>query len=107
MAATARALIEAGAVGLNLEDGVEEVDLVPVEQHVAKVRALRETSEALGMHVVINARTDVYLTQVGQPASRLEHAVQRLNAYRAAGADSLFLFRACTTPRRSVNWSGR
>ena len=90
MAATARALIEAGAVGLNLEDGLEETELVPVEQHAAKVRRIRETGEALGVHVVINARTDVYLAQVGEPASRLEHAVRRLNAYRTAGADSLF-----------------
>lgn len=91
MAATARALIEAGAVGLNLEDGVEEAALVPVEQHVAKVRRIRETGEELGVHVVINARTDVYLAQVGEPASRFEHAVRRLNAYRDAGADSLFV----------------
>jgi 2-methylisocitrate lyase-like PEP mutase family enzyme len=91
MAATARALIEAGAVGLNLEDGLEESVLVPVEQHVTKVKRIRETGEALGVHVVINARTDVYLAQVGEPASRLEHAVQRLNTYHAAGADSLFV----------------
>jgi 2-methylisocitrate lyase-like PEP mutase family enzyme len=91
MAATARALIEAGAVGLNLEDSLEEAELVPVEQHVAKIRRIRETGEGLGVHVVINARTDVYLAQVGEPASRLEHAARRLNAYRAAGADSLFV----------------
>jgi len=91
MAATARALIEAGAVGLNLEDSLEEAELVPVERHAAKVRRIRETGEALGVHVVINARTDVYLAQVGEPVSRFEHAVRRLNAYRAAGADSLFV----------------
>jgi 2-methylisocitrate lyase-like PEP mutase family enzyme len=91
MATAARALIDAGAVGLNLEDGVEEAELVPVEQHVAKVRHIRATGDALGVHVVINARTDVYLVQVGEPASRFEHAVRRLNAYRAAGADSLFV----------------
>lgn len=91
MAVTARALIEAGAVGLNLEDGIREAALVPVEEHVAKIRLIRETGEALGVHVVINARTDVYLAQIGEPASRFEHAVQRLNAYRNAGADSLFV----------------
>jgi 2-methylisocitrate lyase-like PEP mutase family enzyme len=90
MAVTARALIEAGAVGLNLEDGIAEPSLVPTDQHVAKIRRIRETGDALGVHVVINARTDVYLAQVGEPSSRLEHAVRRLNAYRDAGADSLF-----------------
>jgi len=40
---------------------------------------------------VINARTDVYLAQVGEPASRFEQAVRRGNAYRDAGADSIFV----------------
>jgi 2-methylisocitrate lyase-like PEP mutase family enzyme len=91
MAETARALIEAGAVGLNLEDGVDESALVAIEQHVAKVKRIREVGESLGVHVVINARTDVYLAQVGEPASRFDHTVRRLEAYRQAGADSLFV----------------
>jgi 2-methylisocitrate lyase-like PEP mutase family enzyme len=90
MADTARTMIESGAVGLNLEDGIKEAALVSIEQHVAKIELIRETGEALGVHVVINARTDVYLAQIGEPASRFEHAVRRLNAYRDAGADSLF-----------------
>src|SRR5215469_540573 len=89
MAETARALIEAGAVGLNLEDSTDESDLVPLEQHAAKVARIRKVGESLGVHVVINARTDVYLAQVGEPASRFEHAVQRAEAYRQAGADSI------------------
>jgi 2-methylisocitrate lyase-like PEP mutase family enzyme len=41
--------------------------------------------------VVINARADVYLAEVGEPESRFEHAVSRANAYRNAGADCLFI----------------
>jgi len=91
MAETARGLIEAGAVGLNLEDSTDESDLVPVEQHAAKVKRIREVGESLGVHVVINARTDVYLAQTGEPANRFDHTVRRLEAYRQAGADSLFV----------------
>ena len=91
MAETARELIEAGAVGLNLEDGAAESALVPVERHVEKVRRIREVGESLGVHVVINARTDVYLAGIGEPAARFDHAVSRLAAYRRAGADSLFV----------------
>src|SRR5579863_592899 len=87
---TARGLIAAGAVGLNLEDGIDESALVDVSAHVEKIRRIREVGESLGVPVVINARTDVYLAQVGEPATRFEHAVRRLNAYREAGADSLF-----------------
>jgi len=90
MTETARALVEAGAVGLNLEDGVDETGLMPVERHQEKIRQIRVAGEALGVHIVINARSDVYLAQVGEPSTRFEHAVSRLNAYRKAGADSLF-----------------
>ncbi|HEV2177840.1 MAG TPA: isocitrate lyase/phosphoenolpyruvate mutase family protein [Terriglobia bacterium] len=86
----ARGLIKAGAVGLNIEDGKDESALVDVSVHVEKIKRIRDVGESLGIHVVINARTDVYLAQVGEPAARLEHAVRRLNAYREAGADSLF-----------------
>ena len=91
MAETARGLIEAGAVGLNLEDGVDESALVPVDLHVEKVKRIREVGESLGVHIAINARTDVYLARIGDPGSRFDHAVRRLAAYRDAGADSLFV----------------
>jgi 2-methylisocitrate lyase-like PEP mutase family enzyme len=76
---TARAMVTAGAVGLNFADQVE------------KIKRLRATGEKLGVHIVINARTDIYLEEVGEPASRFDHAVQRANAYRKAGADCLFV----------------
>ena len=60
MTDTARELIEAGSVGLNLEDGLDEAELVPVEQHVEKIKRILEVGKSLGVHIVINARTDVY-----------------------------------------------
>lgn len=51
---------------------------------------MREVGEREGVPLVVNARTDVYLRQVGEPEGRFEEAVRRLNAYRAAGADCLF-----------------
>ncbi len=93
MTETVKAMIEAGAVGLNLEDGTNDAasPLVETELQVKKVRRIRETASSLGIHVVINARTDVYLAQAGEPASRFEHAVGRARAYRKAGADCLFV----------------
>lgn len=91
MAETARALIEAGAAGLNLEDGVAETALISLEKHVEKVKRIREEGERLGVHVVINARTDVYLAGIGEPSSRFDRTIERLTAYRNAGADSLFV----------------
>jgi 2-methylisocitrate lyase-like PEP mutase family enzyme len=93
MEETARLMIDAGAVGLNFEDstGNPKNPLFDVSEQVEKIKRLRATCEKLGVHIVINARTDVYLEEVGEPAGRFEHAVERANAYRQAGADCLFV----------------
>ncbi len=87
------AMISAGAVGLNFEDGTRDAGnpLLPLDQQVERIKRLREVSNAIRVPVVINARTDVFLAQVGEPETRFEHAVSRVNAYRQAGADSLFV----------------
>jgi 2-methylisocitrate lyase-like PEP mutase family enzyme len=92
MAETAKAIVAAGAVGLNLEDviGDTESSQVDIALQAEKIRAIRETSATLGVSLVINARTDVYLMPIGPEATRFERTVERLSAYRAAGADCLF-----------------
>src|SRR6266404_7860581 len=87
MAVTAKALVAAGAVGLNLEDvtGDTESSQVELALQTEKIRAIRETSAALGVSLVINARTDVYLMPIGPEATRFERTVERLRGYRAAG----------------------
>jgi len=93
VARSVRRLLEAGAVGLNLEDSRKSEDkgLEEPSLQVEKIRAVREVGEDCGVPLVINARTDVFLAAVGEPESRLDHAVRRVNAYRDAGADSLFV----------------
>ena len=93
LAETIRRVIDAGAVGINLEDQVHDGSrrLYDLEVAVERVRAAREAAEATGVPLVINARTDVYLLGVGEPETRFEHAVRRANAYRKAGADCLFV----------------
>ena len=92
MAETAKALVAAGAVGLNLEDvtGDDESSHVELPLQVEKIRTIREVSTSLGVPLVINARTDVFLMPIGDPATRFERTVERLRAYRQAGADCLF-----------------
>jgi 2-methylisocitrate lyase-like PEP mutase family enzyme len=90
-AETARAVIAAGAVGMNLEDAPGDgPGLLDVALQAERVRAAREAAEAAGVPLVLNARTDVFLASIGAPETRLAHAVSRLRAYRAAGADCLF-----------------
>lgn len=87
------AVIKAGAIGFNLEDATGELSrqLFAAEQQVERIQAAREAADHAGVPVVINARTDVYLAKVGEPASRFDETVRRLNAYREAGADCLFV----------------
>jgi 2-methylisocitrate lyase-like PEP mutase family enzyme len=91
--ATIRAVIEAGAVGINLEDSMKggANELFPVETAVARIKAVRETASAAGVPIVINARTDVFLHAIGEKTSRFDHTVSRANAYLAAGADCVFV----------------
>jgi len=90
---TARLVVTSGAVGVNLEDATagEESPLYDIQLAADRVRAVRESSAAAGVSLVINARTDVYLANVGEPETRLAHAIRRANAYREAGADCLFI----------------
>jgi 2-methylisocitrate lyase-like PEP mutase family enzyme len=92
MVETTKALIAAGGVGLNLEDihGPEESSHVPLALQLEKIRAIRETAESAGVPLVLNARTDIYLMPIGPEETRYERTVERLQAYRKAGADCLF-----------------
>jgi 2-methylisocitrate lyase-like PEP mutase family enzyme len=93
---TVRMVIEAGAVGINLEDTIHGGEhgagrqLYDLPLAVERIRMARAAAEAAGVPIVINGRTDVYLLGIGEKASRFEHAVRRLNAYREAGADCLY-----------------
>jgi 2-methylisocitrate lyase-like PEP mutase family enzyme len=88
-----RAVINAGAIGVNLEDATGDTSqpLFALEEQIERIRAAREAADDVNIPVVINARTDVYLEKVGEPATRFAETVRRLNAYREAGADCLFV----------------
>jgi 2-methylisocitrate lyase-like PEP mutase family enzyme len=90
---TARGVIEAGAVGLNLEDSKADAShsLVDIGEQCAAISAVREIADTLNVPLVINARTDVFLGSSVPLEQRLDEAVRRLSAYAQAGADSLFV----------------
>ena len=92
-ALTARAVVEAGAVGVNLEDatGDPERPLVDLPRQLEKIQSVRETARELKVPLVLNARTDVYLLEVGEADKRYDEALDRLQAFRDAGADCVFL----------------
>ncbi|MGX6603401.1 isocitrate lyase/PEP mutase family protein [Micromonosporaceae bacterium Da 78-11] len=93
VAATVRAVIEAGAVGTNLEDSrPADGPLRSAHEQAERIRAARAAAAGAGLpEFVVNARTDVYLRQVGEPAGRLDDVLARAGAYAEAGADCLFV----------------
>jgi 2-methylisocitrate lyase-like PEP mutase family enzyme len=88
---TVRDFQDAGAAGVFLEDQVwpkkcghfEGKQVVPVEEHAAKIRAACDARGERDLFVV--ARTDAR-----QPLG-LEQAIERCLAYKEAGADALFV----------------
>jgi 2-methylisocitrate lyase-like PEP mutase family enzyme len=85
-------LLSVGAVGLNIEDTVhsEGKRLRSAGEHAELVGALRSAADAAGVHVVVNARTDLFLRNDGDDSDRVERVVQRLTQAAAAGADVLY-----------------
>ena len=90
-AETARGVIAAGGIGLNLEDATDEGRLLDLTLQVERVRAVREAGTAARVPLVVNARTDAFEVKHWSAVERFTAAVRRANAYRAAGADCLFV----------------
>jgi 2-methylisocitrate lyase-like PEP mutase family enzyme len=79
------ALLAAGAVGINIEDGSKDPALL-----AAKIAASRAAADAAGVDLYINARVDTWLRGLAAPGQRVAETLARAARYRAAGANGLF-----------------
>src|SRR5262249_4050863 len=70
-------VIEAGAVGINIEDGSGAPDLL-----ARKIAAIKETAKRLGADLFVNARTDVYLRGLAPEGQRVAEVLARGKRYR-------------------------
>jgi len=95
VAGTVRAVLDAGAVGINLEDCVHGRGagvLVGVDDQCARMAAAREVADRRGVPLVINARTDTFLLGLGADVDeRLAMTVERGARYLGCGADLVFV----------------
>ena len=82
---TAR-LIEAGAVGINIEDSLDHDTMRPVDEQCERIAAVREAGQELNVPLFINARTDVFMMDADLQAE----AISRLQTYVKAGADGVY-----------------
>lgn len=91
IAGVMRRAIDAGVVGVNLEDGRGAGrPLSSIAEQAGIIRAVRDVAAAADVPLVINARVDVFLHGSGDPEDRFEQAVERARAYCEAGADVIF-----------------
>ena len=79
-------IIDAGAVGINIEDGAAAPELLCAKIEAARLSALRA-----GVDLFINARTDVYLRAIANGDAAVSEVVRRAKSYSAAGCDGLFV----------------
>jgi 2-methylisocitrate lyase-like PEP mutase family enzyme len=79
-------ILDAGAVGINIEDSDKSPELL-----ATKIEAVRKAASSLGLEVFINARTDVYLRGLAPEGKRVEETLKRAALYRSAGADGIFV----------------
>jgi 2-methylisocitrate lyase-like PEP mutase family enzyme len=88
-------IISAGAVGVNLEDALpghtDRGPLYPLAEQVVRIQAARRAAEAMGIHLVINARVDAYWQGGVQPDEALRNTLERGKAYLEAGGDCVFV----------------
>ena len=87
VADTVRRVIDAGAVGMNLEDRIDEEPLLEFSLAVERVRAARAVANNAGIPFCLNARTDAFSHGMGG----LAEAVRRGKAFHEAGATSVFV----------------
>lgn len=85
-------IIATGIVGINIEDSVElSPVLIDEMEFCERISAIRELSDSMGFHLVINARTDSFYTSSGSMQEKLAESIKRGNKYREAGADCIFV----------------
>lgn len=85
-------VLDAGVVGVNLEDGLEaRTSLRPIHEQRERIATAREVARAAGIPLVINARIDAFLSiSRSGYESAMEDVIARAAAYVEAGADCVY-----------------
>lgn len=87
---TVRAVLAAGAVGVNIEDALHGEGggpLRPVAAQADRIAAARAAADTAGVPLFVNARIDTFLRGAGG----VEETLERAAAFLAAGADGVFV----------------
>jgi 2-methylisocitrate lyase-like PEP mutase family enzyme len=85
-------LLEAGAVGCNLEDTDHSAGKVlrDASAQAARLALVKQAAKARGVDIVLNARVDVFIRQHAETSAEIDEALRRARLYLEAGADCIY-----------------
>jgi len=86
VASSVTRILDVGAVGINLEDGVR-----PATELGVRIAAARHAAQRFGVPLFINARTDVVIHRTHPPEQQVDEILARAKIFQDAGADGLFV----------------
>lgn len=85
-------ILEAGAVGVNIEDANSKTKkLFPLKDQIAVLKVAREVAVRKGINLFINARTDAIEHAPGSQEKKIKTCIERARAFEEAGADGIFI----------------
>ncbi|MBC2186179.1 isocitrate lyase/phosphoenolpyruvate mutase family protein [Listeria sp. FSL L7-0253] len=94
LAQNIKRLLAIGVCGVNLEDqliGSTNPTLCNTEGQCDKIKTIKETAAKMSTDIFVNARTDVFFQGREETEDLVEEAINRAEAYKAAGADAIFI----------------
>jgi 2-methylisocitrate lyase-like PEP mutase family enzyme len=84
-------LIDTGISGINFEDSRNNDELISIKAQCEKISIIKKTADEKGVHIFLNARTDVYIKSNHlTEGEKLSETIRRGNAYKEAGADCFY-----------------
>jgi 2-methylisocitrate lyase-like PEP mutase family enzyme len=85
-------VIDTGVAGINIEDSMDEESLLRnIEEQCERISTVRKVSEDRGLHLVINARIDCFLSGNEKPVTEvITQVIKRANEFINAGADLVY-----------------
>jgi len=98
-------VLDAGAVGINVEDTVHgEKRMRAPEEHAEYIGALRVAADEAGVELVINARTDAFFQTTQVFDDPLAEAIARLKLCEAAASRCSYPATAIYAMRQRNTW---
>jgi len=85
-------IIDTGVAGINIEDSVGKEGLIRnIEEQCERITTVRDVAEERGLHLVINARIDCFLSDTSNTKEEvIDEVIKRAGVYSETGADCVY-----------------